>query len=332
MEQIANRDMVGAQSAAGSVHFTLKEVTVGTVNGNIASHNSFTTINISRARLIRLRARPRRSQGRQRWHGQRPQRRRFLYSNSLPEKEAPPGENAGRPPEEPVDERLRGEIASAKLVSNEMGILLEAMRRSNSMGKTVTKTHLPKALMISESTLTLVEKGHALVQRFTKANTPSFDPDVKRELETTRYPRPKGRVVEPSWEQCLKVISDSITCGDRGVVSALYHTKDLYDAFQNRESTVQILERIERLKREATEGKRRALEIQTRFPVVDALKKVTWWWAEMNEALGRTEQRVRSKQDEPRIMEPIQDLMYLGQRFRAYSSQMRDLQDQYPRV
>ncbi|KAJ7579824.1 hypothetical protein C8J56DRAFT_897099 [Mycena floridula] len=61
-------------------------------------------------------------------------------------------------------------------------------------GKTVTKAHLEKALMIGASTLTQAEKGHSQVLRFTQAGSPSFNEEVKKELEAIRQPKPQGIV------------------------------------------------------------------------------------------------------------------------------------------
>ncbi|KAJ7579959.1 hypothetical protein C8J56DRAFT_1029988 [Mycena floridula] len=54
---------------------------------------------------------------------------------------------------------------------------------SEANGKIVTKAHLGKALMIGVSTLTQADKGHSQLLRFIQAGSPSFNEEVKKELE-----------------------------------------------------------------------------------------------------------------------------------------------------
>ncbi|KAJ7595863.1 hypothetical protein C8J56DRAFT_1116066 [Mycena floridula] len=59
-----------------------------------------------------------------------------------------------------------------------------------------------------------------------------------------------------------------------------------------------------------------------------ALGVVTGWWQELIEALDQIDQSAKS--DAHRTMELIEEQKYLGVKFRAYVSQMMDLQDRYP--
>ncbi|KAJ7595796.1 hypothetical protein C8J56DRAFT_923276 [Mycena floridula] len=141
------------------------------------------------------------------------------------------------------------------------------------------------------------------------------------------HSRSRYNKTDPSIEQCSSFVSESIIWADRGVDCALHNANDICRALENGETSTQIVGRLGKWEREAAEGGRRALKFQIGFPGINSLQNVTGWWDEMAKSLSQTRQGVDSRKDST---EPIANLMYLGERFRAYSSQLRELQDLYP--
>ncbi|KAJ7595874.1 hypothetical protein C8J56DRAFT_1022363 [Mycena floridula] len=163
------------------------------------------------------------------------------------------------------------------------------------------------------------------------------DPTVQRlELEVAAVCKEFKCMLRDSYQQetasfrekCSEVVKDSISCADDGVSCALHHLNDLDCTIKAGGSAADIEWHLEELHREAVEGERCASNLQTRFHGIKALGVVTGWWQELIEALDQIDQSAKS--DAHRTMELIEEQKYLGVKFRAYVSQMMDLQDRYP--
>ncbi|KAJ7595870.1 hypothetical protein C8J56DRAFT_1022361 [Mycena floridula] len=116
---------------------------------------------------------------------------------------------------------------------------------------------------------------------------------------------------------------------DSNVCSNLYiNSNDLYCTIKAGGSAADIEWHLTELRQEAVEGKRCASELQTRFHEIKALGVVTRWWQELIGGLDQIDQW--AKKDANQTMKLIDDQKYLGLRFRAYVSQMMNLQDRYP--
>ncbi|KAJ7595812.1 hypothetical protein C8J56DRAFT_1115959 [Mycena floridula] len=118
------------------------------------------------------------------------------------------------------------------------------------------------------------------------------------------HSRSRYRKTDPSIQQCSSFVTESIIWADRGVNCALHNANGKWE-------------------REAMEGGRRALNFQIGFPGINSLQNVTGWWDEMAKSLSQTRRGIDSRKDST---EPIENL----ERFRAYATQLRELQDLYP--